>query len=61
MLNNVAFFKIYIIIWLAHVGFMFNALPVIRSVFMQSCTFIETDHILYIKTEYDRNMYECIM
>lgn len=33
MLNNVAFFKIYIIMWLAHVGFMFNALPVIRSVF----------------------------
>lgn len=41
MLNNVAFFKIYIIIWLAHVGFMFNTLPVIVSVFMQSCTFIE--------------------
>lgn len=60
MLNNVAF-KIYNIIWLAHVGFKFNAVPVIRSVFMQSCTFIETDHILYIKTEYDRNMYECIM
>ena len=29
---------------------LFNALPVIGSVFMQSCTFIETDHILYIKT-----------
>lgn len=57
---NVAFFEIYSVIWLAHVGFMFNALPVI-SVFMESCTFIETDHILYIKTEYDRNMYECIM
>lgn len=41
MLNNVAFFKIYIIIWLAHVGFMFNTLPVIGSVFMQSCTFTE--------------------
>lgn len=40
---------------------MFDALLVIRSVFMQSCTFIETDHILYIKTEHDRNMYECIM
>lgn len=33
MLNNVAFFEIYIIIWLARVGFMFNALPVLRSVF----------------------------
>lgn len=61
MLSNVAFFKIYIIIWLAHVGFRFNALPVIRSVFMQSCTFTETDHILYIKTEYERNTYEIIM
>lgn len=64
MLNNVAFFEIYSVIWLAHVGFMFNALPnclIVIIVFMQSCTFIESDHILYIETEYDRNMYECIM
>lgn len=56
MLNNVAF-KIYIGIWLAHVGILFNAL---RNVFMHSCTFIETNPILYIKIEYGRNMYECI-
>lgn len=57
MLNNVAF-KTYIRIWLAHVGFMFDAPPVM---FMQSCTFMETNPILYIKTEYIRNMYEYIM
>lgn len=56
MLNNVAF-KIYIGIWLAHVGILLNAL---RNVFMHSCTFIETNPILYIKIEYGRNMYECI-
>lgn len=35
--------------WLAHVGFVFHAVPITRRVsFFSSCTFIKTDHILYI-------------
>lgn len=40
---------------------MLDLCLMLHLLFMQSCTFMETNPILYIKTEYIRNMYECII
>lgn len=55
--DGLAFSWSLLVMWLAHVGFMFNAVLIIRKSPPASCTFIKSDHILYI--EKSRSTYEC--